>query len=51
MGEVRKPTVAVMADHRGVVYRELLNGQIVRSSPKKKSRARERREKREREKE
>lgn len=44
MGEVKKPTVALQADRRGVLYRELLNGQIVRSTPKKRSRRRERRD-------
>lgn len=41
---IQKPTVALTADRRGNIYRELLNGQIVRSGPKKRSRKRERRD-------
>lgn len=45
MDEVRqRPTVALRTDARGTLYRELLNGQIVRGGPKKRSRRRERRD-------
>ncbi len=40
----QRPTVALTTDRRGNVYRELLNGQIVRSGPKKRSRNRERKD-------
>ncbi len=48
---MQKPTVALTTDRRGTVYRELLNGQIVRSGPKKRSRKRERRDRAKAEKE
>lgn len=47
----QRPTVALTTDRRGNVYRELLNGQIVRSGPKKRSRKREHRDRVKREKE